>query len=67
VISLLDDDRSIERRDMTREFWARRDEFLLSTSEVTMQEINLTSDLQRRQSMIASLSAVNVLPLTPEQ
>jgi hypothetical protein len=67
VISLLDDDRSIERRDMTREFWARRDEFLLSTSEVTMQEINLTSDLQRRQSMIASLSAVNVLPLTHEQ
>lgn len=66
VISLLDDDRSHERRDMTREFWARRGEFDVSTSEAARKEILETPTTERRESMLASLRLLNILPVTPE-
>lgn len=67
VLSLLDDDRSPERRDLTREFWVRRGEFDLATSEITRQEIMETGDAVRREAMLAALADVRLLPLAAEQ
>jgi len=66
VISLLDDDRSPERRDMTREFWARLTEFEVSTSEAARREILDTPDALRRASMLASMMHLQLLPVTLE-
>lgn len=66
VISVLDDDRSPERRDMTREFWDRRATFEIATSEVARREILATADEARRASMLATLAEVSILPLTSE-
>ncbi len=66
VISLLDDDRSPERRDMTREFWSRLDEFEASTSDAARREILDTPDGERRRVMLASLERLAMLPVTPE-
>jgi predicted nucleic acid-binding protein len=66
VISLLDDDRSPERRDLTREFWARTSETELSISDVTIHEINGTLDPSRRSEMLARVARLSVLSVTPE-
>lgn len=66
VISLLDDDRYPERRDMTREFWARLPEFETSTSEVARREILDTPAPARRDAMLAALGSLTLLPVTPE-
>jgi predicted nucleic acid-binding protein len=66
VISVLDDDRSPERRDMTREFWARLSEFDASTSEATRREVLDTPAAERRDSMLASLGRLTILPVTAE-
>lgn len=66
VLSLVDDDRSPERRDMTREFWARLPDFEVCTSEVATQEVLATSDAARRQTILARLREVPVILVTPE-
>lgn len=66
VISLLDDDRSPERRDMTREFWARLSEFEVSTSDVARREILETPDGNRRDTMLALLDQLLLLPVTTD-
>jgi len=66
VISLVDDDRSPERRDLTREFWLRLDEFEVSISQVTRREVEDTLDNARRASMVERIASLPDLPITPE-
>lgn len=66
VISLVDDDRSPERRDLTREFWLRFHEFDISISQVTRREVEDTLDEARRSSMLSRTDNLPLLPITPE-
>ncbi len=66
VISILDDDRYPERRDMTREFWVRLGEFDASTSEAARREIHDTPSQARQVAMLAALEQLVVLPITVE-
>ena len=66
VISLLDDDRYPERRDLTREFWLRRADYEVCSSEVARREIMDTPDPARRDSMLAVLNALPLLSVTSE-
>ena len=64
VMSAVDDMRWPERAEMTRQFWNRRHEFELCTSEVARQEILETPDSDRRGQMLARLEDVVVHSLT---
>lgn len=66
VVSLLDDDRAADRRDLTREFWDRRSLLTLYVSEVTLREIRDTLDENRRNQMLARTTGLTVLTVTPE-
>jgi predicted nucleic acid-binding protein len=66
VISLVDDDRSPERRDLTRELWNRFEQFNVSISETTRREIEDTLDSTRRASMLSRIVGFPVLAVTPE-
>ena len=66
VISVLDDDRSPERRDMTREFWSRLHEFEASTSDVARKEILATRDANRRASMLSWLDDLILVSVSAE-
>jgi predicted nucleic acid-binding protein len=65
VFSVLDDDRSPERRDMTREFWLRLARFDACTSDVAVREIEPTPDVVRRGAMLARVRNVRVIPVPP--
>lgn len=43
VLSALDDTRWPDRAEMTRLFWAKRDQFELSTSETAQRELERTA------------------------
>ena len=64
TISLVTDDRSPERRDLTRSFFARAPEFVLFTSEAAREEILDTWDSARREVILSTLASVEVLPVT---
>lgn len=66
VLSALDDLRWPERAEMTRSFWAKRDQFELCTSDVARQEIADTTDAGRRETMTALLRELTVYPVTDE-
>lgn len=64
VISVYEDDRSPERRLLTREFFERLPEFEVSISEVTTRELAATPDASRRASMMDLIRGMRVLTLT---
>jgi predicted nucleic acid-binding protein len=66
VISALEDTRWPERAELTRLFWAKRDQFELCTSDVARIEIGRTNDAARRTQMTALLSELRIHPLTTE-
>ncbi len=66
VISILHDQRAPDRRAMTADFWSRRSALELLTSTVTADEVNETEDAALRSLMLASLSEVQVHPVTDE-
>lgn len=63
VISAFGDARWPERQLLTREFFARFDEFAPCTSEVAISEINRTRDPARRAEMLSLLERLTLLPL----
>lgn len=48
VLSALYDDRVTGRRSETEEFWRRRNQFEIATSELAQEELEQTPDLSRR-------------------
>jgi hypothetical protein len=66
VFSALCDDRNLERRDETRRFWNRRDEFELGTSELARKELQETSDASLRTELLDLLGPIEVFGLTEE-
>lgn len=66
VLSVYLDDRTPDRRDETRLFWARLSEFEASTSELTREELALTPDEGKREQLISLLQQVAVWPITGE-
>jgi predicted nucleic acid-binding protein len=51
VFSALYDDRVTERRGETEEFWRRREQFEIATSELAREELEQTPDPERRMSL----------------
>ncbi len=52
---------------MTRKnFWARRNEFELSTSELAMQELSETLDAELRNKLLALLKEITICSVTDE-
>jgi len=66
VFSALYDDRVIERQGETEEFWKRRDQFDIATSELACEELEQTPDPGRRTSLRQLLDEVTVNPITTE-
>lgn len=60
IFSVLVDDRTPERQQLTLEFWAKRSAFELSTSEVARLEAVRTTHAVRREAMLACLAEVTV-------
>jgi hypothetical protein len=66
VLSALFDDRAPDRRAQTREFWARRGEFELSTCELTREELSATPDHRKRDQLLRLVAGPNVHAVTSE-
>lgn len=66
VFSALYDERVTDRQSASEEFWARRNEFELSTSELAKQEISETLDEELRKKLSALLEGMTVHPVTEE-
>lgn len=66
VFSAYYDDRAPDRKAQTEEFWRRLDNFEAATSELTRQEIDQTSDLNRRAQLLKLLDGLMLYPITDE-
>jgi predicted nucleic acid-binding protein len=66
VFSALLDEDAPERRALTRTFWSRRNEYLISTSDVARVELDETPDQSLRSSLVALLDGVVIHPATAE-
>lgn len=60
------DDRTPDRRDDTKEFWGRLNEFETATSELTREELLLTPDEEQRARLLRLLEGIPVHALTEE-
>ena len=66
VLSAMFDARMPERRLQTQDFWDRRSEFELGTSQVCVREIGRVKSQDLREKLIASLPELTVLELNNE-
>lgn len=66
VFSALFDDRVMERKEATVEFWNRKDEFEISTSELARQELDQTNDSALRLKLKKMLEGCAVHPLNQD-
>jgi len=66
VFSAYYDERVVERRQQTEEFWARRNEFEVTTSELAREELEQTLDPTRRSQLLTLLDGLTIYPLTDE-
>lgn len=66
VISASEDARAPERQEQTLAFFARANEFQFATSELTRQELAATPDPQRRARLLARITTIGCLGITPE-
>lgn len=60
------DERVPDRRERTVEFWDRREEFDLSTSEIAREELSYTPDQERRERLSRLLSHTRIIEKTQE-
>lgn len=60
VFSALLDERQLGRQQMTRQFWKRRTEFLLGTSEICRTELSRHPDLATRVELLKLLENLEV-------
>lgn len=66
VFSAYYDERAVERQQQTEEFWARRNEFEITTSELAREELAQTLDPTRRSRLLTLLDGLTLYPLTEE-
>jgi hypothetical protein len=66
VFSALYDDRVTDRRGETEEFWGRRGQFEIATSELAGEELEQTPDPARRASLRHLLEGVTVHAISTE-
>ncbi len=66
VFSALFDDRAPDRRALTEEFWTALPNYDHSTSELAVEELRQTADLQLRASMESMLADFRIIPVTDE-
>ncbi|MBI3326542.1 MAG: PIN domain-containing protein [Nitrospinae bacterium] len=66
VFSAYYDDRAPDRRHQTEEFWARRGDYELATSELARDELAQTPDPARRAQLQALLADVTIYPLSDD-
>lgn len=66
VFSAVYDERAPDRRAETEEFWRRRDQFELATSELAREELERTPDPGRRTNLRQLLNGITVHPVSTE-
>lgn len=66
VFSALYDDRVTDRRVQSQEFWERRGQFDIATSELAREELMETPDPERRTLLSRSLDDITVHAIPPE-
>lgn len=66
VFSVYYDDRTPDRQDETKTFWARLNEFEVATSELAREELSLTPDAEQRERLLTLLNGIAVHRLTDE-
>ena len=64
VFSAYYDEKATDRRMQTEEFWARRSQFAVSTSELAREELQRTPDSARRLALLALLDGLTIPPVT---
>lgn len=64
VFSAYHDEAVRDRQIQTEEFWARRNQFEVSTSELAREELGQTPDPARRRQLLALLEGLAVHPIT---
>jgi predicted nucleic acid-binding protein len=64
VFSAYYDDATPDRRVQTEEFWARKSQFEISTSELAREELGRTPDRARRAQLLALLEEIAVHSVT---
>ena len=66
VVSAFYDERAISRMSETQEFWDRLAEFEVSVSSLVREEIEQTTDVERRAAMLRLLEGLGVEKVTDE-
>ncbi len=66
VLSALFDTRKPERRVLTQEFWEKRDQFELGSSEICQNELNQIKEPELRTLLLGLLSDMNLLAVNDE-
>ncbi|PYV29607.1 MAG: hypothetical protein DMG22_22565 [Acidobacteria bacterium] len=66
VFSAYYDEGVTDRKSQTEQFWARRAEFELSTSALAVQELEQTSERERRAELMALVEGLTIHAITPE-
>jgi predicted nucleic acid-binding protein len=66
VFSAFFDERAPDRRTLTEEFWKTLSSYDSSTSELAIEELRQTADLQLRARMESLLVGVAIIPVTDE-
>ena len=66
VFSAYFDDRAVDRKSLTREFWQNLGAYDCSTSELGVAELCQTADLQLRVQMESLLVGFQIIPITDE-
>ena len=66
VFSAYFDDLAADRKALTREFWQNLATYECATSELGVEEVRQTADLQLRERMEALLAGFQIIPITAE-
>jgi predicted nucleic acid-binding protein len=66
VFSAYFDDRAVDRKSLTREFWQNLGAYECATSELAVEELRQTADLQLRTQMESLLVGFQIIPVTDE-
>ena len=66
VFSAYHDDRAADRKSLTREFWQNLGAYECATSELAVEELRQTVDLQLRAQMETLLAGFQIVPVTDE-
>ena len=66
VFSAYFDDCAVDRKSLTREFWQNLGAYECATSELGVEELRQTADLQLRAQMETLLAGFQIIPVTDE-